>query len=84
MDIQLLSERYKPKFLIVDTSPLPILEPKYSLQDSVFKSLSLKSSFNVRYYVSQPYSKSSNTIVLYILILKFIELENTEVRIRTE
>ena len=35
--------------------------------------LSLYSSFNVRDHVSQPYSRTGNFIVLYILIFKFLE-----------
>ena len=66
------------KFLIVEPSPLPILiplGPKYSPQDSVFKygTLSLLCSLNVRDHASQPYSTTGNIIVLYILILEFLE-----------
>ena len=46
---------------------------KYSPQDPVFKCPFLRSSLNVRDHVSQPYSTTSNIIVLYILIFKFLE-----------
>ena len=46
---------------------------KYSPQDPVFKYPSLDSSLNVRDHVSQPYSTTGNTIVLYILLIKFLE-----------
>ena len=64
------------KFLIVDPTPLPIiipLGPKYSPPDPVSNTLSQGFSLNVREHVSQPYSKTGNVIVLYILIFKFLE-----------
>ena len=53
--------------LIVEPSPFPILiprGPKYSLQDPVFKYLSLHSSLFVTERVSQTYSTTGNIFVL--------------------
>ena len=63
------------KFLIVEPSPLPILiplGPKIPLRIVFSNNLSLHSSLNVRDHVSQPYSTTGNSIVLYILIIVII------------
>ena len=75
------------KFLIVEFSPLPTLiplGPKYLLQDPVSNALSLQSSLNVKDHVSQPYSTTGNIIVLYILILKFLERSREDKSVWTE
>ena len=41
--------------------------------DLFSNNLSLHSSLNVRDHISQPYSTTGNIIVLYILIIKFLE-----------
>ena len=62
------------KFLIVEPSLLPILlGPNIRLRILFSNTLSLRSSLNARDHVSQPYSTTGNTIVLYILIFKFLE-----------
>ena len=45
---------------------------------------SLHYSFNVRDHVSQTYSTTGNTIVLYILILKFLERSLEDKSVWTE
>jgi hypothetical protein len=65
------------KFLIVESSLLPILiplGPKYSHQKILFSNIHiLHSSLNIRDLVSQPYRTTSNIIGLYNLIFKFLE-----------
>lgn len=49
------------------------LASKYSLQDRVLK-LSLCSFLNVRYEVAQPFKTTGEIIVLYILIVTFLDV----------
>ena len=55
------------QFLVVEPSPLSILIPLAQIFASVscLNILRLRSSLNVRDHVSQPYSTTGNTIVLY-------------------
>ena len=72
------------KFLIVEPSPLPILlDPNIRLRILFSNTLSLDSSLNVRDHVSQPHSTTGNTIVLYILIFKFLERSLEDIFIYT-
>jgi len=69
------------KFLIVEPSTLPIcisLGLNIRLRFLLSNILILDSSLNVTDHASQPYS-TTDSIVLYILILKFVErsLEDT-------
>ena len=50
-----------------------LLGPNTRLRILFSNTLSLPSSFNIKDHASQPYSRSSNIIVLYILIFKFLE-----------
>ena len=73
-------------FLIVEPSPLPILillGPKIRLRILFSNTFSLHSFLNVRYHVSQPYSKTGN-IVFYILISKFLERSREDKSVWTE
>ena len=55
-------------------SPFSYLSvPNTRLRFLFSNNLSLHSYLNVRDHVSQPYSTTGNTIVLYILIFKFLE-----------
>ena len=51
-----------------------LLGPNFRLRILFSDTLSLQSSLTVRDHVSQPYSITGNIIVLYILILKFLEI----------
>ena len=65
------------KFLIVEPSPFPPFSsfsgPNIRLRILFSNTLSLHSSLSVSDHVSQPYSTTGNTIVLYISIFKFSE-----------
>ena len=64
------------KFLIVEPSPLTIripLGPIFRLRIPFSNTFSLRYSLKVRNNASQPYSKTGNVIVLYILIFKCLE-----------
>ena len=66
-------------------SSLPsFLGPSIRLGILFSNTLSLDSSLNVRDHVSQPYSTNGNTIVLYILIFKFLERNLEDKSVWTE
>jgi len=71
------------KLLIMYSSPLPCylvpLRPKYSQN-----TLSLRSSLDVGYQVSCPYTKTGKIIVLCILIFYFLDSKLEDKRFRTE
>ena len=69
------------KFIIMEPSPLIIIpiEPKYLTQDSVFNTLSLNSSFNVRDHVSQPYSTNDGVTVYKFSFKNLKVVENIKV-----
>ena len=70
------SSRFNHPNYITRTSQLPDLiplKPNICLWILFSNTLSLHSSLNVRDHVSQPYSTTGNTIVLYILMFKFLQ-----------
>ena len=78
-----LGERYKllsSSFRSLLHSPFAsLLGSNIRLRILFSNSFSLCSSLNVRYHASQPYSTTGNITVLYILILKFLEVGKTKV-----
>ena len=48
------------------------LDPNIRLSMLFSNTLSLHSSFNIREHLSQPYSKTNNITLFYILIFKFL------------
>ena len=61
-----------PRF---EASPFLILipyGPKYSPRDPIPK-YCLRSSLNLKYFVSQPYWAVGSIIILYVLLLRFFE-----------
>jgi hypothetical protein len=67
------------KYEVIVMEDSPFLNPSILLRILLSKTLNLHSSFNVRNLLSQPYSTTGNNIVLYVLILKFLEIEQTKV-----
>jgi len=79
------------KLLIMQSSPASchflLLRSKYSPQHPVLKkppSVLCCSSRSVRDQVSSPYKTTSEIMVLYILIFKFLERKREEKRFGTE
>jgi len=62
----------------------PHSHPNIRLRALFLNTLILRSSLNVRDHVSQPYSTTSNIIVLHILIFKFLEKSREDKRVWTE
>ena len=75
------------KFLIVEPSPLPILiplGPNIPLRILFSNTLSLHSSLNTRNHVLQTYTTTSNIVVLYLLIFKFLETSREDKTVWTK
>jgi hypothetical protein len=61
-----------------------ILGPNIRVSILFSNTLSLRSSIDARDHISQPYGKTDNVIVLYILIFKFLERSRKEKSVWTE
>ena len=75
--LNILGERYKlwssSLWSLPYSSFRSLLNPNIRLRILFSNTISLHSSLIVRDHVSQPYSTTGNIIVLYILIIKFLE-----------
>ena len=60
------------------------LRPKYSLQHPILTHLSLRSSLNFSDHVSHPYQTTGKILVLFILIVKFLDSKLEDKRFCTE